>query len=263
MTNIFERVVCGVDDSEAGALAAHVAARVTDPNGSLLLLSAEDASIAVHAGFGYALVAAHVAEEARDALDRGETEARPLHVVHAKLVKGDPLRNLLAEIERRSATLAVVGSHGLPRTAGIALGSVATHLLHEAPCPVLVVRGSAGDASWPRSIVVGVDGSAQSAAAYAAARALHERFGGSLRAMVATDAYADVEAARQIAPDVELHTATAIDALVVASEHAGLVVVGSRGLRGIRALASVSERLGHEAECSVLVVRPSAPPDAQ
>jgi nucleotide-binding universal stress UspA family protein len=32
-------------------------------------------------------------------------------------------------------------------------------------------------------------------------------------------------------------------------------VLGSRGLRGVRALGSVSEQVGHEAACSVLVVR--------
>jgi nucleotide-binding universal stress UspA family protein len=34
-----------------------------------------------------------------------------------------------------------------------------------------------------------------------------------------------------------------------------LLVVGSRGLQGIRSLGSVSERVAHEARCSVLVVR--------
>ncbi len=33
------------------------------------------------------------------------------------------------------------------------------------------------------------------------------------------------------------------------------IVVGSRGLRGLRALGSLSERIAHEARCSVLVVR--------
>jgi nucleotide-binding universal stress UspA family protein len=44
-------------------------------------------------------------------------------------------------------------------------------------------------------------------------------------------------------------------ALVEASREADLLVVGSRGLRGLKALGSVSERVAHEASCSVLVVR--------
>ena len=45
------------------------------------------------------------------------------------------------------------------------------------------------------------------------------------------------------------------EALVAAAESADLVVVGSRGLHGFRALGSVSERVAHSAPCSTLVVR--------
>ena len=43
--------------------------------------------------------------------------------------------------------------------------------------------------------------------------------------------------------------------LVGASGIVDLVVVGSRGLHGLKALGSVSERVAHQAKCSVLVVR--------
>jgi nucleotide-binding universal stress UspA family protein len=46
--------------------------------------------------------------------------------------------------------------------------------------------------------------------------------------------------------------------LLGAVEPSDLLVVGSRGLHGIRALGSVSERVAHKAPCSVLVVRPPA-----
>jgi nucleotide-binding universal stress UspA family protein len=199
-----------------------------------------------------------LAEAARAALERGRSEADPLHRVDARLAKGEPRARLLAELEHEEATLAVVGSHGVSRTTGIALGAVSTHLLHESPCPVLIARGRIDAERWPRSIVAGVDGSPESGAALAAARALAGRAGASLRVMVATeDAHADVEVARRLAPDLEAHEARALDVLNVASETADLVVVGSRGLRGLRALGSLSERLAHEARCSVLVVRPA------
>jgi nucleotide-binding universal stress UspA family protein len=38
-------------------------------------------------------------------------------------------------------------------------------------------------------------------------------------------------------------------------EDADIVVVGSRGLQGGRALGSVSERVAHQANCSVIVLR--------
>ena len=46
-----------------------------------------------------------------------------------------------------------------------------------------------------------------------------------------------------------------VDALLSFAGASDLLVVGSRGLKGIRSLGSVSERVAHEAVCSVLVVR--------
>jgi nucleotide-binding universal stress UspA family protein len=45
---------------------------------------------------------------------------------------------------------------------------------------------------------------------------------------------------------------------LAAELRAGLVVMGSRGLGGVKALGSVSERVAQRAPCSVLVVRPPA-----
>ena len=53
-----------------------------------------------------------------------------------------------------------------------------------------------------------------------------------------------------------------VGALVDASREADLVVVGSRGLRAFEALGSVSERVPHQADCSVLVVRPDGTENA-
>ena len=104
--------------------------------------------------------------------------------------------------------------------------------------------------------LVGLDGSEESARAFASARELADRYDAPLRAISAThDPHVDLEAARRIAPDLEEHDARALDVLNVASETADLVVVGSRGLRGVRALGSLSERLAHEARSPVLVVR--------
>lgn len=255
-TTVFDRVVCGVDRSDAGVTAARAAGLLTAPDGSLTLVSANDTSIAVHAGWGMAQVLEELALEARRALELGRTEAEPLHPLQAKLVEGDPLKCLLAEIAECDATAVVVGSHGISRATGVALGAVSTYLLHDAPCPVLIARGSIDAHRWPRRIVVGVDGSDDSAQAAEVAAALAERFGGDLRAIVATrDARVDLELARRIAADCEEHDGPALDVLEAASKSADLIVLGSRGLRGLRALGSLSERIAHDAHCSVLVVR--------
>ena len=253
---LLDRVVCGVDRSDAGLTAARAAGHITNPAGSLTLVSAYDRSVAVHAGWDLAHVLEQLAVEAGEALEQGRTEAESLHPLEGKLLEGDPLRCLLAEIASQAATTVVVGSHGVSRATGIALGAISTSLLHDAPCSVLIARGAVDSTRWPRRIVVGVDGSADSARAVDVATALAARFDAELRSIVATtDARVDLDAARRIAPTCEEHQAKAIDALAVASETADLVVVGSRGLRGVRALGSLSERIAHEARCSVLVVR--------
>ncbi len=261
--SVFERVVCGVDASEAGASAAQAAAVVTARDGSLSLLAVDDPSIAVHAGWGMSRVLEALAEEAQAALDRASLEARSLHSFEAKLVKGDPRFCLLAEIERRQATLVVAGSHGLSRAVGIALGAVSTHLLHEAPCSVLIARGAIDVDHWPRHVSVGVDGSPDSALALDAARALAKRFESEVRVITATrDAHVDLDAARRLEPQLEEHDGRAVDVLTAAAQTSDLLVVGSRGLRGVRALGSVSERVAHSAEHSVLVVRTHGPAGA-
>jgi nucleotide-binding universal stress UspA family protein len=210
----------------------------------------------VHAGWAMPQLQRELAAVATAALEEGRAAAEPFHILEGKLVSGDPLSALRMEIDRQGATLVVVGSHGVSRVTGIALGAVSTRLLHEAPCSVLVARGTIDPERWPRRVVAGIDSSESSARALEAARDLAGTYGASLRVLVATaDAHVDLEAAKRLEPEAEEHDARALDVLKVASEDADLVAVGSRGLRGLRALGSLSERLAHEARSPVLVVR--------
>jgi nucleotide-binding universal stress UspA family protein len=143
---------------------------------------------------------------------------------------------MLAEIERTQAALAVVGCRGYSRPVGIARGAPATTLVHEAPCSVLVARETDAPDEWPRTIVAGRNGSEESDRAVAVARGLAARL--DARLYVITAAGADP-----------------VTVLAEESETADLIVVGSRGLQGVLALGSVSERVAHEARCPVLVVR--------
>ena len=121
---------------------------------------------------------------------------------------------------------------------------------------MLVARPPSDRRTWPQTIVVGVDGSRSSEAAFEVASRLAPRLGSTVRAVAATkEPFVDLEAAREVAPGLETLDETAVHALHVLSEETDLIVVGSRGLSGIRALGSISERIAHEARCSVLVVR--------
>jgi hypothetical protein len=157
---------------------------------------------------------------------------------------------------REQATLVAVGTQGFGRATGIVLGSLPTRLLHDAPCSVLIARPARGVASFPASIAVGIDGSPESLAAAAAAQSLGDRLGIPVRYLAATGGK-PVEVASILATGYEPEVTSwrPVEALVGVSDFVDLVVVGSRGLHGVRALGSVSERVAHRARASVLVVR--------
>ncbi|CAI5999236.1 unnamed protein product [Closterium sp. NIES-65] len=60
-------------------------------------------------------------------------------VVRGVDLKGDPRDVLSTHAQSISADLLVMGTRGLSMLKRLALGSVSTHCMHHAPCPVLVV----------------------------------------------------------------------------------------------------------------------------
>jgi nucleotide-binding universal stress UspA family protein len=252
----FQRVVCGVDGSAAGLEAARQGLRLRAPDGWLLLLAAEELELAVHGGWAAGTIADELRHDAREALDAARRDLGDVAGVEARLAEGAPWPSLADAIRKEQATLVCVGSHEHTRAGGVLLGSVATTALHEAPCAVLVARPSRSAARFPASIAAGCDGSPGAETAVAVAAELAARHGASLRIVVATGGReVDAEAVRAAHPVAEVDGRRPRDALLAASEDADLLVLGSRGLHGVRALGSVSERVAHEASCSVLVVR--------
>lgn len=182
------------------------------------------------------------------------------------------------------ASMVVVGSRGHGRVSELAVGSVGRHLAAHATRPVVAVRPPVSVRA--ERIVVGLDGSETSAAAFEFAcdraeltgesvTALHgwkvrprpSGFGGQTpsiaemvddRELLLAESIAGVRAAH---PDVVVVTEAVpvapARALIDASSNASLVVVGSRG-RGVFAgmlLGSVGQDVLHRAHCPVAVVR--------
>jgi nucleotide-binding universal stress UspA family protein len=203
------------------------------------------------------MAAPHAAELLQHEAEAALAEAQAIAPsASSKLLDGDPVGVLLKQAETEGATLIAVGSHGRRRAAGLLLGTVAARMLRDATCSVLIARAARDSEAWPHTVVAGVDGSLESAAAFTVASSVAARFGGSVRAVASTKDQLDREAARAIAPGLEEHGEPAVKVLVAASEPADLIVVGSRGLHGLKALGSVSERVSHQARSAVLVVRP-------
>jgi nucleotide-binding universal stress UspA family protein len=251
---VFGRVLIGVDGTPPAFEACRQAAVLAEPDASIEAVCVVHLSDAIQVGLGTApAMTDALREEAAQAL----SEAARILAGRAttRFVNGFVTQALLHEIESYRASVIAIGSHGHTRAAEILIGGVAGELLHGAPCSVLVARPPQAADAFPGPVVVGVDGSPESRAALGAAVELAVRFGASLDAVVATHGHAvDLEQVRLLAP-VRVVEANPVAALVEASREAGLVVVGSRGLHGVRALGSVSERVAHQAACSVLVVR--------
>jgi nucleotide-binding universal stress UspA family protein len=253
--SVFSRVIAGVDGSEAGYEAARQAGRLVAPAGWLEVFTAVYLLEANRAGWSAPRIANELWQEGGEAICKGTEIAGPR--AEHRLVNGPPLPSLMHELTEREATLAAVGTHGHSRLSEIMIGGVAGELLHNAPCSVLVARPPAAEALFPHSIVAGADGSPESAAAVAAAHYLANRFAAPLTVVTALAGKdVDLASAQLTAPvEVEVLDEHPVHALVEASANADILVVGSRGRHGLRSLGSVSERVAHEARCSVLVVR--------
>jgi nucleotide-binding universal stress UspA family protein len=253
---IFDRIVVGIDGSDAAREAAWQAAALATPETPVTLVAAWQVAPPVVSPMtappplvGDERAAEEAAEEAIRVVKSQFPSA------HTRVLRGFAPHVLLDEIRRLDATLVAVGAHPHSRAEGIVVGSTATSLIHDAPCSVLVAR--AQGIPYPRRVAVGVDGSPSSAGAYAAAKHLAERLGADLTVVVAEgDELLDLAAVSSVVGDgFHVVSEKPVPTLIAASADADLLVVGSRGLRGLRALGSVSERVAHRAACSVVVVR--------
>jgi len=255
---VFSRILVGIDGSEEALEAARQAAVLGDVDGDMTLMAVWDlappvvfAETAGYAGFDPDPRRAEAERALSDALGAVAPYASPI----GKLVRGLPARRLMEEIDRDQDTLVALGTRGTGgRLLGMLGGSAATELVHESPCSVLVARGSPDP--FPRSIVVGIDGSPESAAAFAASRYLSKRFDAELIPVVGGGGEIDDRLVAIILGEHYEETAgDPVDVLAEAAADADLLVVGSRGLHGLKAIGSVSERVAHDAPCSVLIVR--------
>jgi len=256
VSTIFSRLLVGVDGTQESFDAVQQAAQLKEPEGTITCLAAWNLAPPL---VGPMTAMPSVEEEDREALQFAERAARSSQALipsaDIMVVRGSAGHALNDVAAHERSTLIAVGSHGQPRTQGILLGSTATLVLHDAPCSVLLARETTH--LPPRRIVVGVDGSPESALAYSVARYLAGRFDGDVTVVVAEGRKLIDSAAVSLIVGDGFHVSQEepVPLLTAASADADLVVLGSRGLHGLRSLGSVSERVAHWADCSTLIVR--------
>lgn len=198
--------------------------------------------------------------------------------VEVAVPDGDPAAELLRESNERAADLIVLGTGRETRLEAAVLGSTSLGILHGADRGVLIVH-TAHDVDRPLRALVAADGSEGAALA----RALFARLADPSRVNVTVDAVAKprglpgvqgvdeaaLEAARMVAHeaaaglrDVGFTVDEVVErgrpgSLLLDRAHASdvdLVVAGSRGLSGLRAMAlgSVSEQLVRGARAALI-----------
>jgi nucleotide-binding universal stress UspA family protein len=209
--------------------------------------------------------------------------------------EGRPVPVLLEAAE--GADLLVVGSRGRGAIRSALLGSVALHCVTHAPCPVVVAHSGAPTSQPPR-VVVGVDGSAGSRAAVAAAIDEAVRSGADVEVVASyalTDYWTDlgsivVPSVEQIRNDLLHGTEDLVEAVLTAradgstvptirthvvegaagevlverAQGANLLIVGSHGRGAVRGLllGSVALHCAMHAPVPVMVVHPQRTPSA-
>lgn len=263
----FSRIVCGIDPSTQAAEALRQASMLADDEGRIVGVSVWDPLAAAHGSYQSPQLIDFLRDQAAAALLAAHEQQPRLQ---KRLVRDRDIAGVLETAAGERADLLAVGSRGQSRPAGIALGSVATAAVHHSHCSVLVARRPPG-AGFPDRILYAGDGSPDSQAAATIAGGIAARYDSTLvalhvesdesdRGAVTEEAARLMEVARA-EPVIEIRRGRAHRRIAEAAADSGasLVILGSRGLTGVRALGSVSERVAHKAPCSVLIVRRSGP----
>ena len=252
---VFARIVVGVDGTDWGFEALRQAL-VLAPKESPVVhaVTALDTGPAIRTGFHAGHFAELLANEAEEARDQAEAIIGSRAGCSASVVRGKPVDVLRRERDELQATLVALGGRRSSRFLGIMLGDTGTELVHDAACSVLLAC-PADNSPWrPRKIVVGFDSSSYALAALRSAEEVAGTLGGTVEVVAATGGKA-IERDSAWTDRVETwDPAHPVAALVERSRTADLIVVGSRGVHGVRTIGSVSERVAHQAHCTVLVV---------
>ena len=254
----FRSILCGVEGNPASTVAARASIALQTPETSLRFV-AVDASFELRP------------EYTKECLEAALEEAKGLAEEAGVPVTADTptgkyaSRVLLAEAEKHD--LLVIGTHNQSRVAGIVLGSTASETAHDTERPLLIAR-EPPKGGFLDSILLAADGSEGSQAAAGAAAALASTYGGELEVLhvsggrnsdsdrVIGAEVEEVERATGRKPELSILSGHPTEKIVETATDRGssLIVCGRRGLSGIKPLGSVSERVAHQAETSVLLI---------
>ena len=170
--------------------------------------------------------------------------------------------------ESKEFDLLALGTHGHGRTSGILFGSTASEAAHTTEVPLLIAREAPGSDDFPKKILFASDGTDGSRAPLRVAAELVSDFDAAIEVVhvadkkhpdsdgVVEEQLGELEQATGSRPQLHTPEGHAKKEIVEAAGQTGssLIVAGRRGVKGIKSLGSVSERVVSDAGCSVLLV---------
>ncbi|MEX0795431.1 MAG: universal stress protein [Acidimicrobiia bacterium] len=140
--NGYRSVIVGLDGSTDAARAAHLARQLSPQSRITGVMAAPP--IGEHLlktrGAGEKALSTYRNRLQENAREKLATAATGLPIDHQEAIVGRPETVLLEAADIYESDLLAVGRHGISPLAAVLLGSVGHHLVHEAPCDVLVYR---------------------------------------------------------------------------------------------------------------------------
>src|SRR5579862_8752906 len=262
---LFDDIVCGVDGTRGAYEAVRQAAALAEPGGAFTLLA-----VTAMAGSGQYQTVAISPERAGRALRYARRLAAAGGIADAVLQIDDrpPVPETLL-VRAREHHLLAIGAPYMSRLVHVLVGGTATELAHQLTTSLLVARRPPAGTTFAERLLVASDGSCRSDALIRFAVDLALERDAQLTLVHSVRAEEDAEPA--IAAQVALVTRAlggragvriegrrprALILDTARAEGCSLIIVASRRLRGLRAIGSLTERLVHDARCSVLVLRP-------
>src|SRR5665213_137250 len=266
LVSIFDDILCGVDGTRRSYEAVRQAALLAEPGARLTLVA-----VTAVRGEGTQQTATIGPARARRALEhaRGVALAAGVEEVAVEIDDGAPVRERLLARAHDHHLLAI-GAPAMSRIAHILVGGTAPGAAHLLPASVLIVRRPLMRVTFGERMLVASDGSDRSeglvdfAAEFARQRgaslvlvhAFHGETGPQPTAIATQVERVTAALGEEAAVRIERGSPRNLILDTAARERCSLIIVASRRLSGLRALGSLSERLVHDARCSVLVMRP-------
>jgi nucleotide-binding universal stress UspA family protein len=263
----FSDILCAVDGTRKSFAAVEQAATLAGPQGHLTLLA-----VTAVTGAGAYRTAAISPPRAEQMLERARKIAERHQVASEVLV--DP-RGPAPEVVLEHAIehdLLALGAPAASWLAGKLTDGVTAAAIKELKTPLLACRRlTPGEQRFAERILVASDGLEGSDQLIELAGHLARECDGSVVLLHVTGvesrvAFHTIESqTRRLgdlikdSSDVRVEVGDAAEAIVLAADEAdaSLILMGSRRLKGLRAIGSVSRRVVREAHCSVLLLPPS------